>query len=236
MSYKILYAEDEPFLSRIVSDGLKTSGYEVEIVTDGGQVIDTFHRFQPDICVLDIMLPSKDGYMVTEEIRKVDHEVPIIFVSAKSLAKDVVKGFKTGGNDYLKKPFSMDELLVRIEALLMRFGNAKVIAPVTKVTVYHFGHSILDTVHQTLKTISGVHSLSFKEVALLELLIQRKNNVLERQEALLKIWSDDSYYNTRSMDVFMTHLRKLLRDNTEVQIINIRGIGYKLICPADETV
>lgn len=236
MSYKILYAEDEPFLSRIVSDGLKSSGYEVEIVTDGGQVIDTFHRFQPDICVLDIMLPSKDGYMVTEEIRKVDHEVPIIFVSAKSLAKDVVKGFKTGGNDYLKKPFSMDELLVRIEALLMRFGNPKVIEPVTKITVYHFGNCILDTVHQTLKTISGTHSLSFKEVALLELLIQRKNNVLERQEALLKIWSDDSYYNTRSMDVFMTHLRKLLRDNTEVQIINIRGIGYKLICPADEKV
>ncbi|KAA2243351.1 response regulator transcription factor [Chitinophaga agrisoli] len=229
MSVKVLYVEDEPFLSRIVSDGLASSGYQVELVADGSQVMQTFSRFSPDICVLDIMLPSRDGYELAVEIRGQYPSLPIIFLSAKSLTEDVVKGFKSGGNDYLKKPFSMDELLVRMEALLNRIP-ASAGAGTQKNTVYTFGPCKLDTVQQTLTTSKGVHALSFKESALLELLIQKKNDTLERQEALLKIWQDDTYYNTRSMDVFMAHLRKLLKDEPGIQILGLRGVGYKLIC------
>lgn len=230
MSVKVLYVEDEPFLSRIVSDGLKSSGYAVEVVGDGNRVMAAFEKLDPDICILDIMLPSKDGYEVAQELRKAKPDLPIIFLSAKVLTEDVVKGFKSGGNDYLKKPFSMEELLVRLEALLHRFGKVMEENVNEPITVYHFGNCQLDTVHQTLRTSAGGHSLSYKESALLEMMILRKNDVLERQEALLKIWGDDNYYNTRSMDVFMTHLRKLLKDEPGIQIMNLRSIGYKLIC------
>ena len=230
MSLKVLYVEDEPFLSHIVSDGLKSSGYTVQVVGDGNLVMDAYASFLPDICVLDIMLPSKDGYTLAKEIKIVQPDLPVIFLSAKVLTEDVVKGFKSGGNDYLKKPFSMEELLVRMEALLQRFGRATAAGPDIQNTVYHFGSCQLDTVQQKLKTSTGEFALSFKESALLEMMIIRKNDVLERQEALIKIWGDDNYYNTRSMDVFMTHIRKLLKDEPDIQIMNLRSIGYKLIC------
>ena len=230
MSLKVLYIEDEPFLARIVSDGLKISGYNVQVVGDGNLVLDAFHSSKPDICILDIMLPSKDGYVLAKELKEIQPDLPIIFLSAKVLTEDVVKGFKSGGNDYLKKPFSMEELLVRMEALLHRFGKEIIVEPVENSKIYAFGNCRLDTVQQKIKTSSGEHSLSFKESALLEMMILKKNDVLERQEALLKIWGDDTYYNTRSMDVFMTHIRKLLKDEPGVQIMNLRGIGFKLIC------
>jgi len=230
MSLKVLYVEDEPFLSHIVSDGLKSSGYTVQVVGDGNLVMDAYASFLPDICVLDIMLPSKDGYTLAKELKTVQPDLPVIFLSAKVLTEDVVKGFKSGGNDYLKKPFSMEELLVRMEALLQRFGRATAAGPDIQNTVYHFGSCQLDTVQQKLKTSTGEFALSFKESALLEMMIIRKNDVLERQEALIKIWGDDNYYNTRSMDVFMTHIRKLLKDEPDIQIMNLRSIGYKLIC------
>lgn len=230
MSFKVLYVEDEPFLSRIVSDGLTSSGYNVQLVADGNLVMDAYLSSKPDICILDIMLPSKDGYTLAKELREIQPDLPIIFLSAKVLTEDVVKGFKSGGNDYLKKPFSMEELLVRLEALLHRFGREIIGQNTQNSKIYSFGNCELDTVQQKLKTSSGEHSLSFKESALLEMMILRKNDVLERQDALLKIWGDDSYYNTRSMDVFMTHIRKLLKDEPHIQIMNLRGIGYKLIC------
>jgi DNA-binding response OmpR family regulator len=228
MSYKVLYVEDEPFLARIVSDGLKSSGYTVTLVTDGSMAMEEYRVTQPDICVLDIMLPSKDGYEIANELRATNSHLPIIFLSAKALTEDIVKGFKSGGNDYLKKPFSMDELLVRMEALLKRSPSPKEKAG--NETIYHFGNCVLDTVHQKLKTSAGEFALSFKEMALLEMMLLHKNTVLERQHVLLKIWGEDSYYNTRSMDVFMTHLRKLLKDEPGIQIMNIRSIGYKFIC------
>lgn len=230
MSLKVLYVEDEPFLSHIVSDGLKSSGYTVQVIGDGNLVMDAYFSFKPDICILDIMLPSKDGYTLAKELRASQPNLPIIFLSAKLLPADVVKGFKSGGNDYLKKPFSMEELLVRMEALLQRFGKDTIGEPVENNKVYSFANCKLDTISQKLSTSLGEHSLSFKECALLEMMILRKNDVLERQEALIKIWGDDNYYNTRSMDVFMTHLRKLLKDEPGVQIMNLRSIGYKLIC------
>lgn len=230
MSSKILYVEDEPFLARIVGDGLQNSGYQVQVVADGNEVMDAYRALKPDLCLLDIMLPGRDGYTLAKELRQQAPDLPIIFLSAKVLPADVVEGFRSGGNDYLKKPFSMDELLVRIEALLHRFKGAAPAKAEDRPSVYSFGNCQLNTVQQRLKTAGGEYSLSFKECALLEMMLQRRNAVLERQEALLKIWGDDSYYNTRSMDVFMTHLRKLLRDEPGVQIMNIRGLGFKLIC------
>ncbi len=227
---KVLYVEDEPFLAQIVSDGLRSSGYEVSHVADGQIALQYFINERPDICILDIMLPMKDGYTLAKDIRKINSSTPLIFLSAKTLTEDVIKGFKSGGNDYLRKPFSIDELLIRMESLLNRFPKQANDHPEQKQLVYEFGNCRLDTVHQLLKTISGEYPVSFKETSLLEMMLLHKNQVLERQTILLKIWGDDSYYNTRSMDVFLTRLRKLLKDEPAIQIMNIRGIGYKLIC------
>jgi len=226
---KVLYAEDEPFLARIVLDGLTSSGYEVKLAADGALAWKQFLAEKPDICVFDIMMPQKDGYTLAAEIRKSDPNVPIIFLSAKALTEDVVMGFKNGGNDYLKKPFSIDELLVRMESLLNRFGSShKDENAVNKK--YHFRNCELDPVAQKLKTSVGEYSLSYKETILLELLLKSRNNILEREDALIQIWGEDSFYNGRSMDVFMAHLRKLLKSEAEIQIISLRGVGYKLIC------
>ena len=225
---KVLYAEDEPVLSGIITDGLVESGYEVLQARNGQEAFDLFKSAQPDICILDIMMPLKDGYMLADDIRGLGYKTPIIFLSAKSLPEDIIKGFKSGGNDYLKKPFNMGELLVRIESLLTRFGSDA--STDKKVTVYHFGNCELDTINQKLVTSSGEYRLSFKEVALLEMLLLHKNNILKRQDSLLEIWGDDNYYNSKSMNVFMAHLRRMLRGEPGVEIVSLRGMGYKLIC------
>lgn len=228
MKYKVLYAEDEATLAEIITDGLRNSGYEVQLASDGQQALELFRSGQPDICVLDIMMPVKDGYTLAEDIRRLNSKVPIIFLSAKSLGDDVVKGFKSGGNDYLKKPFTMGELLVRMEALLTRFGNAAS-QETPSSNRKTFGNCILNTVSQELITPIAKYRISYKETAILELLLEHRNDLLPRQTALLKIWGDDSYYNARSMDVFMSHLRKMLKDDPDVELMSIRGAGYKLI-------
>lgn len=230
MSHKVLYIEDEPALAQIVGDGLQSSGYDLLLVTDGGKAEQAFKAFEPDICILDIMLPVLDGYQVAGQFKSLNPNVPLIFLSAKTLTADVVKGFKSGGDDYLKKPFSMDELLARMEALLSRYGRKLSIEQTVKQQRYTFGQCALDPVTQKLVTTVGEFNLSYKECALLELLVQQKNNILERQVALQTIWGEDSYYNTRSMDVFMSHIRKLLKDEPGVQLLNIRSIGFKLVC------
>lgn len=227
MKQKILYAEDEPFLAQIVIDNLKAKGYEVLIARDGQEAIELFKNSNPDLCLLDIMMPLKDGYSLAEDIRKLNKGVPIIFLSAKSLDEDLVKGFKTGGNDYMRKPFSIVELLVRIEALLLRF-NAKGLQT-EPLAVLEFGYCVLDPVNQQLKTPAATYDLSYKEMMLLKLLIKYKNDVLERQEALLEIWGNDNFYNGNSMNVFITHLRKMLKDDVSIQVMSMRGVGYKLI-------
>ena len=228
MKYKVLYAEDEPTLSQIISDGLKSSGYDVEIAANGEEALQLYKNSPPDICVLDIMMPLKDGYSLAEDIRKNDSGIPIIFLSAKSLPEDVIKGFKSGGNDYLRKPFNMGELLIRMEALLTRFGTTEVKAAASSNRKI-FGNCELDTVSQRLITPLGTYTLSYKETALLELLLENRNTLLPRQVPLVKIWGDDSFYNARSMDVFMSHLRKMLKDDPAIQLMSIRGAGYKLI-------
>jgi DNA-binding response OmpR family regulator len=228
VKYRVLYAEDEPTLAQIISEGLFSSGYDVEVVPDGQRALHAFQANPPDICILDIMMPLKDGYTLAEDIRKLESSVPIIFLSAKSLPEDVIKGFKSGGNDYLKKPFNMGELLVRIEALLMRFGTTKE-KETPSSNRQLFGKCELDTVSQQLITPVATYTLSYKETALLELLLEHRNTLLARQVPLLKIWGDDSFYNARSMDVFMSHLRKMLKDDPSLQLMSIRGAGYKLI-------
>jgi DNA-binding response OmpR family regulator len=228
MKYKVLYAEDEPTLAQIISDGLRSSGYEVIQAADGQQALELFETTPPDICVLDIMMPHKDGYTLAEDIRKKDSGIPIIFLSAKSLPEDVIRGFKSGGNDYLRKPFNMGELLVRIASLLKRFE--KITSPdKASSDRLSFGNCELDTVSQQLTTPVTTYTLSFKETALLKLLLQHRNNLLARSVPLLEIWGDDSFYNARSMDVFMSHIRKMLKDDHAIQLMSIRGAGYKLI-------
>jgi DNA-binding response OmpR family regulator len=226
--FKVLYAEDELTLAQIISEGLSNSGYEVNVAFNGQQALEAFQSDQPDICVLDIMMPLKDGYTLAEDIRKLQRNVPIIFLSAKSLPEDVIKGFKSGGNDYLRKPFNMGELLVRMDALLERFGVSSTAGHETSGRK-QFGKSELDIITQQLTTPGGTYALSYKETALLELLLEYRNNLLARQIPLQKIWGDDSFYNARSMDVFMSHLRKMLKDDPDIQLMSIRGAGYKLI-------
>lgn len=223
---KVLIAEDEPFLGKIVKESLELKGFEVVLVQDGLKAYSVFRTLNPDICILDVMMPIKDGFSLTEDIRKIDVQVPIIFLTAKSLTKDVVKGFELGCNDYLKKPFSMEELLVRMNALLNRFS------PLKKEVIkerFEIGRFLFNNQNQELIYGSNITKLSFRESVLLKLLAENKNDVLNRKTALEILWGEDNFFNARSMDVFITKLRKHLKEDENIEIVNIRGIGYKLI-------
>ena len=230
MSSTILYVEDEPLLARLVQDGLTNSGYVVHWVVDGAQALIAYRTYPPDLCLLDVRLRGQNGYSLAQTIRAANPTVPILFLSAGQLTEDVVQGFRSGGNDYLKKPFVMDELLVRIEALLHRARPPQPSSLATLATTYHVQGCTLDVVRQQLHTPTGVQLLSCKETALLALLLEQRNQVLTRQEALLRIWGDDSHYNARSMDVFISHLRKQLKALPGVELLTMRGVGYKLVC------
>ncbi|MGK6350764.1 response regulator transcription factor [Parapedobacter sp. DT-150] len=222
---KVLLAEDEPFLGKIVKESLESRGFNVLWVQDGLKAYSAFRTFDPAICIFDVMMPTKDGFTLTEDIRKVNDRVPIIFLTAKSLTEDVVKGFELGGNDYLKKPFSMEELIVRMNALL----NRPVKQQLTAVEQFTIGKYTFNSALQELVSDGEVVKLSFRESALLKMLIENKNQVLDRKLALDYLWGDDSFFNARSMDVFITKLRKRLKNDSDIEIVNIRGIGYKLM-------
>ncbi|ACU58191.1 response regulator transcription factor [Chitinophaga pinensis] len=226
---KVLLIEDEWQLGQIVKDSLEMRGFEMLYAADGKEGLRLYQEHQPDVVVLDIMMPNMDGFTVTTEIRKLDKTTPIIFLTAKSQTTDVVKGFELGGNDYLKKPFSMDELIVRIKALLERFKNAPGAAPAASndsITIgqYHFNYT-----KQTLTRNNHTEFLSHREAEILRRLSENLNQVMERKTVLMDLWGDDSFFNARSMDVFITKLRRYLKDDPRVQIVNIRGVGYKLI-------
>ncbi len=221
---KILLAEDEPSLGQIIKESLETRNFEVLHCTDGEQAYQTYKTEKPVLLVLDVMMPKKDGFTLATEIRKEDPGIPIIFLTAKSQTSDVVKGFTIGGNDYLKKPFSMEELIVRINALLKRVNNENINDPI------QLGNYSFDFKKQTLQINSKTETLTHREAHLLYHLIQHKNQVLERSFILKKLWGDDDFFNARSMDVFITKLRKKLNQDSTLQIVNVRGYGYKLIC------
>jgi len=223
---KILLAEDEPFLGKIIKESFETRDFEVSWVQNGIKAYSVFRSFQPDICILDVMMPEKDGFSVTEDIRKIDTAVPILFLTARSLTEDVIKGFEMGCNDYLKKPFSMEELIVRVKSLLGRSEKHKTNLSIENFSIgnYEFNNTI-----QELTLGKQSVKLSFREASLLKMLIENKNQVLARKLALDYLWGEDNFFAARSMDVFITKLRKHLKHDTNIEIVNIRGVGYKLI-------
>lgn len=226
---KVLLIEDEWQLGQIVKDSLEMRGFEMLYAADGKEGLRLYQEHKPDVVVLDIMMPHMDGFTVTTEIRRQDKTTPIIFLTAKSQTTDVVKGFELGGNDYLKKPFSMDELIVRIKALLERFKNTSEAGSNAGADVISIGQYVFNYTKQTLTRNNTTEFLSHREAEILRRLSENLNQVMERKTVLLDLWGDDSFFNARSMDVFITKLRRYLKDDPRVQIVNIRGVGYKLI-------
>ena len=224
---KVLYVEDELFLGKIVRESLQTRGYEVIMEDDGAKVLALFKKTKPDICVLDIMLPNKDGFTIADEIRAVDAEVPIIFLTAKVQTEDVVKGFKTGGNDYIRKPFSMEELIVRIENLLKKkseSGAAKSTGSTHTIGQYQF-----QTNRQVLTRGKDEKKLSFRESELLRLLCENREQIIDRREILNLLWGNDSFFNSRNLDVYITKLRSYIKEDPTLEIITIKGVGYRFV-------
>lgn len=220
----ILIAEDEPALGQIVKESLETRDFKVFLVPDGEQALKVFREKQPQILVLDVMMPKKDGFTVAKEIRQVDQMIPIIFLTAKSLTGDVVEGFSIGGNDYLKKPFSMEELIVRINNLLNR-KHIQEASEEIKIGDFQFNFN-----RQTIQFKDEEKCLlTHREAHLLFYLCKNKNEILDRSVILKKLWGDDDFFNARSMDVFISKLRKKLSRDPSLQIINVRGYGYKLV-------
>lgn len=223
-STTILLAEDEPALGMIIKESLETRNFKVLLCDNGEKAFEVYKSHQPEILVLDVMMPKKDGFTLAKEVRAIDDTIPIIFLTAKSQTQDVVEGFTIGGNDYLKKPFSMEELIVRINNLLNRTELQKT-SEILKLGLYTF-----DFPKQTLQFNEEVPiQLTHREAHLLFHLIKNKNQVLDRSLILNKLWGNDDFFNARSMDVFITKLRKKLQYDENIQILNVRGFGYKLI-------
>ncbi len=223
----VLLIEDEPALAMIVKDSLEVRGFTVLYAPDGDAGLTLFYQEQPDIIVADVMMPNMDGFSVARQIRQTDPDVPILFLTARSQTADVVRGFEVGGDDYLKKPFSLDELIVRINALLRRTVGSRTGVPESDWV--RIGRYQFDAPKQKLSLDGRDVHLSHREAELLRHLYGQRNQVLERTAVLMALWGDDSFFNGRSLDVFITKLRRHLHDDPSVQIVNVRGIGYKLI-------
>lgn len=221
---KVLYVEDEVFLAKIVSETLQGRGYDVVWEGDGGKAVEQFSKEKPDVCVLDIMLPNKDGFVIADEIREKDVQVPIIFLSAKSQTSDVVNGFKLGANDYIRKPFSIEELIVRIENVLKNKTTAHEETEEVQIGEYTF-----NTKRQTLNHPSEQRKLSYRESELLKLLYENRDKIVERSEILTLLWGSDSFFNSRNLDVYITKLRSYLKLDPSIEIITIKGIGYRFV-------
>ena len=228
---KILLVEDDPNLGTLLQDYLQLKGkFEVVLCVDGEEGIRAFNKQTFDLCILDVMMPKKDGFTLGKEIRKINEQVPIIFATAKSMMEDKASAYDLGGDDYITKPFRIEELLLRINALLKRVSANK--EPEEKEvmpTQFQIGDYMFDFTTQLIWFNGHQQKLSTKEAELLQLLCLKKNSVLTREEALLRIWHDDNYFNGRSMDVFLSKLRKYLREDPKVEIINVHGKGYKLL-------
>jgi len=222
---RILLAEDDENLGSLLQEYLQAKNYEADWVINGEKAFRHFEQFHYDLCLLDVMMPVKDGFTLASEIRILNNEIPIIFLTAKSMKEDVLKGFSLGADDYITKPFSMEELLFRIEAILRRtkgtHGGDK--------DSWEIGMFTFDAKKQLLTSSDSEQKLTTKESDLLKLLSNNLNQVLERNFALKAIWMDDNYFNARSMDVYITKLRKYLKPDSNVQIINVHGKGYKLV-------
>lgn len=221
---KVLLVEDEPTLAMIIKDTLDGDSFEILLAVDGEDGLVKYQEIKPDIIVSDIMMPKMDGFTMVKHIRKTDLQTPVLFLSARSAANDVVAGFELGGNDYLKKPFGMAELVVRMKALLH-----KVVINKPETTSFELGRYSFDTITQTLSYCGEKELLSNRESEILKRLCENRNGIMPMREVLIDLWGDDSFFNTRSLHVFMTKLRHRLSKDNSITILNIRGIGYKLI-------
>lgn len=225
-SIQVLLAEDDRNLGSILKSYLEAKGFPTLLCVNGEEALETYRREPIDFCIIDVMMPVKDGFSLAADIREDDKEIPILFLTAKSLQEDVLRGFEVGGDDYLTKPFSMEVLLARMQAILRRSIPEGI--DESKET-FALGSLTFDSVRQTLDSGGKVQKLTSKESDLLRLLCLRKNQVLDRTEALKRIWGDDSYFNARSMDVYITKLRKYLKEDPSVRLLNVHGIGFKLV-------
>jgi DNA-binding response OmpR family regulator len=226
---KVLLAEDDKNLGAVLKAYLEAKGYKTTLCINGKEAFDIFNKKKVDFCIVDVMMPVKDGFTLAQEIRKLDKHIPILFLTAKSLQEDKIRGFEIGGDDYLTKPFSMEELLARMKAILRRVNEGT--DPETKTTIYKLGKLTFDYNRQSLVSSSSENKLTSKEAELLRLLCEHANDVLDRSVALNRIWQDDSYFNARSMDVYITKLRKYLKEDPAVELLNVHGIGFKLVLP-----
>lgn len=226
---KILLVEDDPNLGLLLQDYLQLKGkFDVVLCTDGEEGLKMFSKHNFDLCILDVMMPKKDGFTLGKEIRKTNEHVPIIFATAKAMMEDKASAYDLGGDDYITKPFRIEELLLRINALLKRVSKDSTAAEPVQ-TQFEIGKYTFDFTTQLIHFNGQQQKLSTKEAELLQLLCLKKNSVLTREEALLSIWHDDNYFNGRSMDVFLSKLRKYLKEDPKVEILNVHGKGYKLL-------
>jgi DNA-binding response OmpR family regulator len=224
---KVLYAEDEVFLGKIVKETLEGRGFEVVMQTNGTFVVKDFEREKPDICVLDVMMPGRNGFEIAEDIRAADEAVPIIFLTAKTQTEDVVRGFRTGGNDYIRKPFSMEELIVRIENAL----RVKKDSPAQQITgdSIAVGQYVFHLNRQLLLFGTEERKLSYRESELLKHLYVNRNTIVDRRDILQAIWGNDSFFNSRNLDVYITKLRGYLKGDEAMEILTIKGVGYRFV-------
>jgi len=224
---KILYVEDDLYLSYVTKDNLELKGYDITFCKDGKEGLKAFKKDNFDLCILDVMMPEMDGFSLAREIRKVDEHIPIIFLSAKSLKEDRIEGFVSGGDDYITKPFSIEELVLKIEVFLKR---SKVTNNVKQKTwEYAIGKYVFDYKNMSLTIDGETKRLTIRESDLLRYLVINANKVLKKEDILKEVWDSDSYYNSRSLDVFISKLRKHLKKDPSVQINNIHGIGFILV-------
>ena len=222
---KILVVEDDPNLGLLLQEYLSIKGFETDLGHDGDEGLSLFVKKQYDLCIFDVMMPKKDGFTLAKEIRMSDKEVPIIFLTAKSQKEDTLQGFRIGADDFMTKPFSMEELLARMQAILRRKNRDEV----EQVKIYKFADFNFDYEHQSLQRNGQSDKLTGKESELLKILCENLGKPVSRSFALKTIWGDDSYFNARSMDVYVTKLRKYLKTDETVQIINLHGEGFKLV-------
>ena len=225
---KVLLVEDEQTLAMIIKDTLEGQGFLIHTAADGEEGLRLFFDLRPDVLVADVMMPHMDGFEMVRRIRQTDRRIPVLFLTARSAVNDVVEGFELGANDYLKKPFGMQELIVRIKALM---GRACTYTPPaeSEQILYKIGRYQLDTRRQLLLHEGTEQELSHREAGILRLLCQNRNCVVNMRDILLDLWGDDSFFNQRSLHVFITKLRHKLAKDDHIRIINVRGIGYKLI-------
>ncbi len=222
---RVILSEDDENLGSLLREYLIAKGYDTDLYPDGEAAFKGFQKNQYDLCIFDVMMPKKDGFSLAKDVRMINSEIPIIFLTAKNMKEDVIEGFRLGADDYMTKPFSMEELIFRIEAILRRtLGEAD-----NTQVIFKLGRFTFDARKQTLSDANDSTKLTTKESELLRLLCVHANKVLERNYALKTIWVDDNYFNARSMDVYITKLRKHLKDEDGIEIINIHGKGYKLI-------